>query len=110
VTNIGEEMGFCTFELKVNGRVVDSVEIPSFEGGVTATQFFELTRGAGTYEVEVEGLTGSFTIFTTPEPPFWTSPEFVMVVSVIIAAAVILYAYWKGILPSATTRSNSHGT
>ncbi len=110
VTNVGEMMGFCTFELKLNGRVVDSVEIPSFGGGVTATQFFELTRGAGTYDVEVEGLTGSFTVFTTPEPPFWTSPEFVMVVSVIIAAAVILYAYWKGILPSATTRSNSHGT
>jgi len=99
VTNVGEMMGFCTFDLKVNGRVVDSVEIPSFVGGVTDTQLFELMKGEGTYDVEVNGLTGSFTVFTTPDPPFWTSPVFVMVVSVIIAAAVILYANWKGMLP-----------
>ena len=93
VTNVGEEMGFCTFELKLNGRVVDSVEIPSFGGGMTATQFFELTRGEGTYEVEVEGLTGSFTVFTTPEPPFWNNPEFVMVVILIIICIVAIYVW-----------------
>jgi hypothetical protein len=69
VTNVGEMMGFCTFDLKMNGRVVDSVEIPSFGGGVTATQFFELTRSEGTYEVEVEGLKGSFTV-VKPKPSF----------------------------------------
>jgi len=93
VTNVGEMMGFCTFELKLNGRVVDSVEIPSFGGEVTATQFFELTRGEGTYEVEVGGLTGSFTVFIS-EPPFWTrDPWRTIIVIVVIAGIVAIYAW-----------------
>jgi hypothetical protein len=69
VTNVGE-MGGVTVELKVDGEVVDSVEIPPFGSvypnyyRVTATQFFELTRGEGTYQVEVEGMTDSFTVIT----------------------------------------------
>jgi len=69
VTNVGEEMGGCTVELKVNGEVFDSEEIPPFGGGVTATQLFELTMGEGTYEVEVDGLTDSFTV--NPKLSFW---------------------------------------
>ena len=69
VTNVGEEMGGCIVELKVNGEVFDSEEIPPFGGGVTATQLFELTRGEGTYEVEVDGLTDSFTV--NPKLSFW---------------------------------------
>jgi hypothetical protein len=69
VTNVGEEMGGCTVELKVNGEVFDSEEIPPFGGGVTATQLFELTIGEGIYEVEVDGLTDSFTV--NPKLSFW---------------------------------------
>ena len=87
--NVGEEMGDCTVELKVNGEVVDSVEIPPFGGGVTATQFFELTRGEGTYEVEVEGLTGSFTVFK-PEPSFWDKIPGFPYVSIIIGLIVVI--------------------
>jgi hypothetical protein len=89
VTNVGEEMDGCTVELKVNGHVVDSVEIPPFGGGVTATQFFELTRGEGTYEVEVEGLTGNFSVFK-PEPAFWDKIPGFPYVSIIMGLIVVI--------------------
>jgi hypothetical protein len=108
VTNIGESEGTYTVEFKVDGETIETENVTLARGDST-TVSFEETWSVGTYQVNVEDLTKIFIVFT-PEPPFWTSPEFVMVVSVIIAAAVILYAYWKGILPSATTRSNSHGT
>ena len=101
VTNVGEDMGGCTVELKVNGEVVDSVDIAAFGGippdydQVTATQFFELTRGEGTYEVEVEGFTESFTV-VIPEPPFWNLPEFAMaVIGIAVAVAVAGYMLMK---------------
>ena len=101
VTNIGEAMGGCTVELKVNGEVVDSVDIAAFGGvppdydQVTATQLFELTRGEGTYEVEVEGFTESFTVLIS-EPPFWNRPEFVVaVIGIAIAVAVAGYILMK---------------
>jgi uncharacterized OB-fold protein len=101
VTNVGEAMGGCTVELKVNGEVVDSVDIAAFGGippdydQVTATQFFELTRGEGTYEVEVEGFTESFTV-VIPEPPFWNRPEFaISVIGIVVAVAVAGYMLMK---------------
>ncbi len=68
VTNIGEEMGGCIVELKVSGEVIDSKGV-TLEGGASATVLFELTRGEGTHEVEVEGFTESFTV--NPKPSFW---------------------------------------
>jgi hypothetical protein len=107
VTNVGEEMGGCTVELKVNGEVVDSVDIAPFGGvppdydQVTATQlfFFQLTRGEGTYQVEVEGLTETFTVSKKPAQPFWTQPIYVAGILIVIAiasAGAIIYLVWKG--------------
>ena len=64
---MGELEGDRTVELKVNGEVVDSKEV-TLAGGVLETVLFELMRGEGTYEVEVEGFTESFTVNTKPEP------------------------------------------
>ena len=94
VTNIGEMKGFCTFELQLNGRVIDSVEIPSFGGGVTATQFFELTRGEGTYEVEVGGLTGSFTV-ARAEPSFWDKIPGFPYESIILGLVAVILIIWR---------------
>jgi len=66
--NVGELEGSYTVELKVDGEVIDSKGV-ALEGGVSATVLFELTRGEGTYEVEVEGFTDSFTV--NPKPSFW---------------------------------------
>jgi len=68
VENVGELEGGRTVELKVDGEVVDSKGV-TLEGGASATVLFELTRGEGTHEVEVEGFTESFTV--NPQPSFW---------------------------------------
>jgi len=65
--NVGELEGDRTVELSVDGEVVDSKEV-TLGGGASETVLFELTRGEGTYEVEVEGFTESFTVNTQPEP------------------------------------------
>jgi len=103
VTNVGEEIGGCTVELKVNGEVVDSVDIAAFGGippdydQVTATQIFQLTRGEGTYQVEVEGLTETFTVSKKTAEPFWTQPGYAIGIPIVIASAgAIIYLIWKG--------------
>jgi len=67
VENVGELEGGRTVELRVDGEVVDSKEV-TLEGGASDTVLFELTRGEGVYEVEVEGFTDSFTVYAQPEP------------------------------------------
>ncbi len=67
VENVGELEGNHTVELNVNREVVDSKEV-TLGGGASETVLFELTRGEGAYEVEVEGFTESFTVNTQPEP------------------------------------------
>ncbi len=92
--NVGELEGGHTVELKVNGSVVSSQEV-TLEGGASITTLFYLTRGEGTYQVEVEGFTESFTVLKS-EPPFWNRPEFAMaVIGIAIAAAVAGYILMK---------------
>lgn len=67
VENVGEREGGCTVELKVDGEVVDSKEV-TLGGEASETVLFELTRGEGAYEVEVEGFRESFTVNAQPEP------------------------------------------
>jgi len=92
--NVGELEGGRMVELKVDESVVDSQEV-TLEGGTSETVLFELERGEGTYEVEVEGFTESFTVLKS-EPPFWNRPELVMaVIGIAIAVAVAGYMLMK---------------
>lgn len=75
VKNVGEEEGSHTVELKIDGEVVDS-ETATLAGGASATISFEVLRGAGTYQVEVDGLTGSFTVSVKPVS-FWLQPAYI---------------------------------
>ena len=61
---------------------------------MTATQFFELTRGEGTYEVEVEGLTGSFNV-VKPEPSFWDKIPGFPYESIIIGLIAVIIIIWR---------------
>jgi len=88
--NVGELEGGRTVELKVDGEVVDSKEV-TLGGGASATVLFELTRGEGTHEVEVEGFTESFTV--NPKPSLWDKiPGFPYesIILGLIAAIIIL--------------------
>ncbi len=62
VTNVGEESGTYTANLKIDGTTVDTRTI-TLAGGATQVIKFELTEtNAGTHTVEIDDATGSFTV------------------------------------------------
>ena len=97
-------------ELKLDGEVVDSKEIPPFGGvypdfdRVTATVSFEVRTGVfptpqgdierreGTYQVEVEGLTGCFTV--KPESSSWDNIPGFPYESILLGLVFGLLAIW----------------
>jgi hypothetical protein len=81
--------------LKVNGTVEAARDV-TLPGGASATVSFRLSReAAGTYVVEVDGLTGLFRVrakAAPPPPPPWplyAAAAVIIVAAVVIAAALI---------------------
>ena len=69
VKNVGEMSGSHTVTLKVRGAAVGS-ETVALDGGASTTVSFTVSEdAAGTYSVEVDGLSGSFTVAAPPTPP-----------------------------------------
>jgi hypothetical protein len=101
VTNVGEEEGTHTVDLKVDGLVVDS-ETVTLAGGASATVSFSVTKTTvGSYTVKVGDLTGSFTVTAPPTVSIWLSPGYIAGILIIISAAIAsVYAlYRRGRLP-----------
>jgi hypothetical protein len=92
VENVGELEGGRAVELKVDGEVVDSKGV-TLEGGASATVLFELTRGEGTHEVEVEGFTDSFTV--NPKPTFWDKIPGFPYESIILGLIAVILIIWR---------------
>ncbi len=66
VTNVGAEPGDHTVTLRIDGAVQDSAAV-SLGGGASTTVTYILTREAeAVYSVDVDGLTGSFTVGAPP--------------------------------------------
>jgi len=62
ITNIGEDEGSYTITLKLNGVAEEEKQI-TMAGSAEETVTFAVARNeAGTYSVDVNGLTGSFTV------------------------------------------------
>lgn len=62
VANTGDSAGSHTLTLRLNGEVVETREVP-VEAGSTEQVAFSLTpQEQGTHQVEVGGLTGSFSV------------------------------------------------
>ena len=69
VSNVGEESGSHTIEVKVDGVLVDSGTV-TLDGGASTTVGFTVTSSiAGSHAVAVDGLSGSFSVSAPPEPP-----------------------------------------
>jgi len=64
----------------------------TLEGGASATVLFELTRGEGTYEVEVEGFTDSFTV--NQEPSFWDKIPGFPYESIVFGLVTAVFVLW----------------
>lgn len=74
VTNIGEEAGIYTVTLNING-VVAATERITLAGDASKTASFTTSQyQAGTYSVNVNGITGSFTVEVVPSPPPTPAP------------------------------------
>lgn len=69
LANTGEEEGSYTITLKLNGVVEATKEI-TLAGGANETVTFTTAKDeAGTYSVNIDGLTGSFTVREVAPPP-----------------------------------------
>ena len=58
--------------LKVDGLVVESGTV-KLKGGEKSPIIYDVTRGVGSFTVEVDGLIGSFEVKAPPEPEFEVS-------------------------------------
>jgi len=69
VTNIGETAGSYTVTLEINGEVEATEEITLSAGASETVTFTTAGDEAGTYLVDINGITGSFTVAEEPPPP-----------------------------------------
>ncbi len=89
VANVGGTAGTCSVTLKINGIAVDTEDI-TLAVGATGTVTFEVTEEvADTYAVDVDGLTGIFTVTT---PPLRVPLE--VVATVLIVALLLVIFIW----------------
>lgn len=62
VTNVGEESGSFSVDLKIDGILKQTKDV-TLAGGTTLVVKFEVTEtNSGTFNVEINGLVGSFTV------------------------------------------------
>ena len=74
VTNTGDGSGSYKVTLKING-VVDAAKEVTLKAGASETVIFTTSRDAAdSYSVDVDGLTGSFTVRAAPAPPAPPAP------------------------------------
>ena len=68
VTNIGEETGTHPVDLIINHIVKETKTIELLGGESKMVEFTATENDSGSYSVEIEGLTGAFTISSAPPP------------------------------------------
>jgi len=87
VTNNGTETGSYTAQLKINGEVASSQEV-TLEPGANQTVSFAITKdAAGDYQVEIDGLSGVFTVKTSLWAMF---PPYMWVLFGVIAGILLM--------------------
>ncbi len=74
VANSGGTAGDYAVTLTVNGAVIDTTTVTLAAGGTGNVDFTLSGQPAGTYDVNVNGLTGSYTVTEPPAEPEPTTP------------------------------------
>jgi len=69
VANTGEEAGSCTVSFKINGVVEETKSVDLAAGASQVVTFTTSKDKAGSYLVEFNGLSGTFTVKERPAPP-----------------------------------------
>lgn len=93
VSNIGDIEGTHQVDLKLDGEVVYSINV-TLPGGATEEVPLWIEGGltVGAYQVEVEGLTDSFTV--EPKPSFWDNIsgfQYGLIILGLLAVIIILW-------------------
>ena len=91
-TNVGDLPGTFTVTLKLNGVLVNSKTVSLKGGESTVVTFQVISDKAGTFDVEVNGLKGIFTVKQAQLP--WASFAIIFAV-VVIAASIIIIMFTK---------------
>lgn len=95
VTNLGENQVACPVTLRINGVLKDS-ETVTLDGGENETVDFTVTEGIpGTYDVEVDGQTGSFEVIEHEEGEPSGGPVLGIVMIAIVAVFVVVLLYGR---------------
>ena len=101
VANTGGESGSYTVVLKIDG-VKETEERVTIAAGSSQTVTFSVTKDvAGTYSVDVSGLTGSFTVKekvvppVVPKPLAWWVWLIVGLGVVVIGGLLAYFLWWK---------------
>jgi hypothetical protein len=123
VTNTGDSSGNYTAIMKVNNQLLDSADV-SLDAGESTWVVTTVMWTAGTYVIDVDGLTGSLTIngpetTTTPStstsstwtttPPDEDGTLLIVIVAVVVVVVVVIIILLlmrakKGAQPSAVSR------
>ena len=99
VANTGGESGSYTVVLKIDG-VKEAEERVTIAAGSSQTVTFSVTKEeAGTYSVDVSGLTGSFTVKEEVVPPVVPKPIawwvwLLVGLGVVVIGGLLAYFLW----------------
>ena len=94
VANTGGEEGTVEVVLKLNGEIADSAEVTLDPGAEEKVSFTFVSRAIGTYDVDVNGLTGTFTVEEKPEeiePTEFDWTFYSGIAAAIVIAAVVVF-------------------
>ncbi len=101
VTNVGEASGGYTVNLKIADIIRETKDV-ALSGGATEVIEFEVTEAnAGTYNVEIDGLAGSFAV----EAPIAASENIDLV-----RMFVNPYEVWEGETVTITAKANNNAS
>ena len=93
ITNTGELEGMHNVILKVNNQM-EPIKDVNLSGGESTIVTFTLTKDvAETYNIEVNGQTGTLTVTETPPPPEPFPTWIVAAIAIIVAVGAVLLVY-----------------
>ena len=102
VTNTGEVAGNHTVTLKINGLIAETVEV-AVTGGASETVTFTTSHDeTGIHSVDVNGLSGSFTVKEKASPPpappseqnWWLARGVIIAIAAAIAIPLAI-RWWR---------------
>ena len=93
VTNVGDYYGNYSVRSKIDGMVVDS-NVFFLEVGETQSYLFEVERGIGTYQVEVEEFTESIEVTLIHKRSFWDEIPGFPYESIILGLIAVIIILW----------------